>query len=573
MNQGGQITVSKYFISRIEDLGVPTIPVIQGGAIMKLIDDLGQSKKLKYICPNHEQALAMMVDAYARVKGFGVGMATSGPGGINLATGIACAYYDSVPCMFITGQVGMFHVKGNRAVRQRGFQETDIVNIVKPITKYAVLLENPEDARYELEKALHLAKSGRPGPVLIDIPYNVQRALINPENLRGYESENDDALDKKLAKSASKEILKELKRASRPLILAGGGARISGQSENVRKLVKLLGMPIVTTWGAIDFFEPDFPLYGGNIGRVGNHSANKLVQRSDFLLSLGCRFTTKEIIDEKRFAKDAKIVSVDIDRGELEEGLIDPNTKLRFDLGVFIPELLNNIKGSHNKSLDDWINEFKKIKTNHFSIDATRPESVGAYVSPYKFGRALSATMPPRATLISDCGVNLMWMAQSFAVKPGQRFMSAWGCSPMGYALPASLGAQLADKDGLVVVTVGDGGMQMNIQELQTLAFSGLPIKIFVFNNGCYISIKHPAKEAFEGRAYATDEETGYKPPDFVKVARAYGIKALTMKAEDNLEQKLKGILAMPGPVITNVPVDPEQFVFENGDLIPQTPK
>src|SRR3989344_6653334 len=186
MKQDKNITVAKYIVSFIEKTGIDVVPVIQGGAIMKVIDELGQSKKLKYICPNHEQALAMMVDAYARIKGFGVGMATSGPGGINLATGIACAYYDSIPCLYITGQVGMFHVRGNRRVRQRGFQETDIVSILKPITKYSVMLRSGADARYEFEKAVYYAKSGRPGPVHIDIPYNVQREEIEPERLKGF---------------------------------------------------------------------------------------------------------------------------------------------------------------------------------------------------------------------------------------------------------------------------------------------------------------------------------------------------------------------------------------------------
>src|SRR3989344_6278839 len=255
MKQDKNITVAKYIVSFIEKTGIDVVPVIQGGAIMKVIDELGQSKKLKYICPNHEQALAMMVDAYARIKGFGVGMATSGPGGINLATGIACAYYDSIPCMFITGQVGMFHVTGERKVRQRGFQETDIVSVLKPITKYAVLLRNAKDARYELEKAYYLAKSGRPGPVVIDVPYNVQREKINPEKLRHFIPPVENR-KKVLAstKKAVEMVLDDLRKCERPIILAGGGVRLAGQVDILRKLVRKLHLPVVTTWGGIDYF-------------------------------------------------------------------------------------------------------------------------------------------------------------------------------------------------------------------------------------------------------------------------------------------------------------------------------
>lgn len=574
MKQDKNITVARYIVSFIEKTGIDIVPVIQGGAIMKVIDELGQSKKLKYICPNHEQALAMMVDAYARIKGFGVGMATSGPGGINLATGIACAYYDSIPCMFITGQVGMFHVTGKKKVRQRGFQETDIVSVLKPVTKYAVLLKDAKDARYEFEKAYYLAKSGRPGPVVIDVPYNVQREKINPAKLRHFILPVENS--KKIfaaTKKAVETVLRDLRKCERPIILAGGGVRLAGQVGVLRKLAHKLHLPVVTTWGGIDYFEPDDKFYLGNIGRTGNKSAVQAVQQSDLLISLGARFTSKEIIDEKLFAKDAKIISIDVDRAELVEGLINPHIKFNSDLKHFLPAILKASARLRLEHVKSWLKETDELKRKWYKIDATRAGSLGKYVSPYRFGEALSSVMRPGDIFLPDCGVNLMWMAQSFRLKYGQRFMTSWGCSPMSYAFPASLGAKLAKKNANVVATIGDGSMQMNIQELQTAVFNKIPVKVFVFNNRCYASIRHPAKSLFEGRAYGTDEKTGYCPPDFLKIARAYGWKAFSFGPKDNLRKKIKKILAMSGPVLVEVPVDPEQFVFENTDLIPEVPK
>ncbi len=568
-----KVSVAKYLVSLIEKTGVRVVPVIQGSAIMKVIDELGQNRNLRYVCPNHEQGLAMMVDAYARIHGFGVGMVTSGPGGMNASTGIACAYYDSIPCMFITGNVGRFHLKGNRGVRQRGFQESDMVSLLKPITKYAVLLENPEDVRYEFEKAFYLAISGRPGPVAIDVPYDVQRAMIDPEKLKGFvpqQNPGEEHGDEELRKAA-KSIIEALKNAKRPVLLAGGGVRISGQVDALRRLVKSLRIPVVTTWGGLDFFEPDHPLYLGNIGRSGNRAAVDIVQNCDLLLSLGARFTTKEIVDEKNFAKNARIFSIDIDKSELEEGLIDPVVKVLADLKRFLPILLREAEKSGLRLLDP--EKEKILKSAYYIIDATREGTGKEFISPYRFCEALSSVLSPQDIITADVGVNLTWVAQAFRLKEGQRLISAWGCSPMGYAFPAAIGAQLANEKAKVVAILGDGGMQMNIQELQTVFFNKLPIKIFVFNNQCYMSIKAAVVSLFDGRIFGTDKTSGYAPPDFVKVAEAYGIKAVSLEPGEDLKKQIKEVLDAKEPVLVNIPVDPEQYVLDNVDLLPVTPK
>lgn len=557
-----EISVSKYLVNEIAKLGVDFIPLVQGGAIMKVIDEIGQHPTLKYFPANHEQAAAMMVDAYARLTGFGVGMATSGPGGINLATGIACAYYDSIPCLFVTGQVGRFHINKNPKVRQRGFQETDIVSIVKPITKYSVVLWQPEDVRYEFEKAVYLAKSGRPGPVLIDIPYDVQRAMINPEKLRHFHPPKQSKVG---WKNDCSNILQKIMRAKRPLFLIGGGVRISNMAKVVFELSKKLNVPIVSTWGAADIIPHSHEEYLGNTGKAGNSSAVKAIQKCDLLLALGTRFTTKIIINEKEFAENAEVIAVNSDSGEVSDGLIRPTKMIKAPLEKFLPELLSAANDKKARFEDkEWLSEIKKLRSS-MEIDVTRPESKGRFVTPYLFSRTISKHLGNSDLLVVDCGFNLTWMIQAYQGKGGdQRFISAWGCSPMGYALPASVGAHKGRPNVKTVCVIGDGGMQMNIQELQTIANNKIPLKIFVLNNHCYATIKSPTTKEFQGRTFATTPETGYTPPNFIKIAKAFGIKTAELKNDRDLDAKIKKILNEKGPILVEVAVDPDQEIFEN---------
>jgi acetolactate synthase-1/2/3 large subunit len=413
-----------------------------------------------------------------------------------LATGIACAYYDSTPCLFITGQVGMFHSKANRAVRQRGFQETDVVSMMKPITKYAVLLDRAEDARYVFEKALYLAKSGRPGPVLIDVPYNVQRAMIDPEKLRTFIPEEDSSGSILINEGVIHNIFNDLEEKERPIILIGGGVHISNQAEKVRELVSKLQIPVVATWPAVDIFEIENPMYIGNIGRAGNKSANRAIRSSDLVIALGTRFATKAIIDEKNFAKDAKIIAIDIDSGELNDGLIVPQVKICCDLKELLPRLLKMADEVNLPPKVEWLKSVAKTKAQHLKNNTTPPGTV--YVDPYEFTEKLSKVLDSNTIIVGDTGTNLCWFTQAYQAKFGQRFISSWGNSPMGYALPASIGAYLAKRDATIVSISGDGGVQMNIQEFQTIALHKLPIKIFILNNNCYANVKFPAIEQFQ---------------------------------------------------------------------------
>ena len=503
--KGKEISVASYLVSLIEDLNIDFVPVLQGGAIMKMIDEVGESKKLNYIVPNHEQALAMMVDGYARIKGFGVGMVTSGPGAVNLATGIACSYYDSIPCLYITGQVGMFHVKGERKVRQRGFQETDVVSVLKPITKFSELLTNAEDVKYVFEKAVHLATTGRPGPVVIDLPYNVQRQMINPEKLHGYLAPNIDYISGKNLINIVKDVVKELHRAKKPIILVGGGVRVSNMQDKILSFLQKTGFPVVSTWGAADIFSDDIEMYIGNVGKSGSPSCVESVQECDLLLCLGSRFTPKIIINEKKFAEQAKVIAVDIDLAELEEGITTPDVKINADLKEFIPMLIEHI-GDNSFVTTDWKNQVLHFKNQNFL--PTAQNKSGSFVDPFKFVRKLFQEAPDNAIFITDAGANLTWVMQGYKIKKGQRLISAWGNSPMGYSFPASIGAYFADKSRPVIALTGDGGLQMNIQELQTVVGNNVNLKLFIFNNRCFGNIVMGARREFNGRVHGNDAST-----------------------------------------------------------------
>lgn len=555
-----KVSVARYLVSKIEELGIDTVPVIQGGVIMKMIDEVGESKKLRYICPNHEQALAMMVDAYARMRGFGVGMATSGPGATNLATGIACAYYDSTPCLFITGQVGMFHVKGNRGVRQRGFQETDVVSVLGPITKYAVLLDKGEDARYVFEKAVHIAKTGRPGPVVIDLPFNVQREMVDPDALRGYIPPKEEDNKEKLEKE-TKEIIEKLYGAQKPLLLIGGGVRLAGKEKEIYEFVKETELPVVTTWSAADIFPQEFPLYLGNIGKSGNASAVKALQESDLLVCLGVRFTPRTIIHEKKFAEKTEVIAVDIDKAELEEGIVAPRKKICCDLREFIPLMARCADGKKIER-EEWKKRLEKLKKEEYVIHGSL-EYNDTYVDPYRFVPVLFGEAPENAVFIPECGANLIWVMQAYKLKRGQRIMSAWGNSPMGYAFPAAIGARLADPNVPIIATIGDGGFQMNIQELQTIVGNKIDIKVFILNNKCYGNIIIGATKEFNGRAHGNNAETGYTVPDFIKVAKAYGVDTEAITNNGEIQEKVRNVLRRKGAVIVDVNINPTQEHIE----------
>lgn len=559
-----KIKASEFIFNRIAEYGIDFVPIYQSGNALNLIDAVGTNPKIKEFVNYHEQGCGLAAEAYGRFKHFGVCLVGSGPAATNLSTAIMSAYCDSIPCLFITGQVGMFHNKKNKPVRQRGFQEVDVVEHMKPITKYAKLIENIEDLRYELEKAIHLAISGRPGPVVLDIPFNIQNSEVDPENLRSFEKKTT-ITDVKEDEKNFEYIIQEINSSNRPLLLLGGGIRSCDDTELTLSLFEKLNLPIATTWAATDILYFNHNLNLGNAGRSGNRSAIYAIQESDLIISLGCRFTTKVIINEKEYAKNAKIIGVDIDQGELDAGLIKVHKKINRDLKEFIPRFNNYFEKNSLKKIElknEWIIRIESLKKDHYEIDESIKDKEDQYISPYYFMKKLFEIANSDAIFIPDAGMNITWTYQGNRLKKGQRIFTGWGASPMGYALPAGIGAYYATKSNQVIVIAGDGGFQMNIQELQAVAFHKIPLKIFIINNESLGNTRFPASRMF-GRSTGNNIDGGYGWPDFTEVAKAYKIKGKVFNSNTNIELELEKILNSKESCLVDVKIDPNQFMLD----------
>lgn len=556
--------LSDYLTQYLVDKGIKHVFLVTGGACAHIVDSLGKNKGMKYICCQHEQAAAMAVDAYSRVtENIGAAVATSGPGATNLITGICCLWFDSIPGFFITGQVNLNETKMDKPVRQIGFQETDIVEMVRPITKYAVMVTDPRDIKYHLDKALYLAKSGRPGPVLLDIPLNIQHADINPKKLRGFKPPKKNQNNSLLRKHV-KTVVRMLRSAKRPVILAGMGIKIAGSVPQFEKLVARLKLPVVSSWSGMDILPYNHPYHFGQLGVYGNRGANFLVQNSDLVLAIGSRLDTRQVSGQGHtFARAAKKIVVDIDKGELEKGVVKIDLPINADAGEFLEILLKELGGFKGRNIGPWLKQCKEWKKNYPSVLPRYYRQKGA-VNPYVFVKTLAEELKSNDIIIADEGGNLVWSAQAFQVKNKQKFFSAFAHSPMGYSFPASIGAYFAKPQDRIICLDGDGGFQMNIQELQTVKHYKVPVKIFILDNNAYGIIKQFQEIYFGGRYTATTKDSGYSAPDFVRVAEAYGIKAVRIKNHEGLRRKIRQVLKTKGPVLCDVRIS------ENQKLVPK---
>ncbi len=552
--------LSDYLIQYLADKKVTHVFLITGGAIAHVVDSFRNVKGIQYVCHQHEQAAAMAAEAYSRLSGtVGVAMATSGPGATNLITGICCAWFDSIPALYITGQVNLNEQKGKSGARQVGFQETDIVSMVRPITKYAAMVTKPEDIRYELDKALAAAYAGRPGPALLDIPMNIQRAEINPKKLRGFDAKREPKKTDTDArrKSAAAKITHLMRQARRPILIAGGGIGLAGAREEFKKFLEACKFPVVTSWSGFDTVAWNYPRHAGQFGVYGSRAGNFAVQTADLIISIGSRLDTRQTGGRPdTFAPNAKKVMIDIDRSELKKRRgYTPDIELCADAKEALVEMNKALRGAQLPSIAAWVEKTQEWKR---SYAATLPEyyKQKGSVNSYVFVKTLSDLLPAPAVIIPDDGGNLTWTMQAFELKEGQRLFSAFGNSPMGYSFPASIGAWYAAGSRMPIVgIIGDGSFQMNIQELQTVFYNKIPIKLFILNNHSYGIIKQFQDTLFEGRYEAASPEKGYAPPDFVKVIGAYGLKVITIKNHADLTQKIKEVLKEKGPVFCNVEI------------------
>ena len=560
------MNLSDYVLKFFEKKNVKNVFTITGGAICFLMDAFSRNKNITYTSVAHEQAAAMMADSYSRLgPNFSATMVTSGPGATNLLTGIACSWFDSIPSMHICGQVNRHELtsfnKSTKKVRQVGFQETDIISMAKPITKFAYQLKNENEIKYILEKAFHISQTGRPGPVLIDIPMDLQRKKIIPDKLKSFYLKKKPIKKQKLIKQI-KDIIENFKKAKRPVILIGGGIRISKTNKKLLTFLKKFNIPLVTTWSGIDSITNDAKNYIGSIGVYGSRSANFVIQNSDFVLSLGSRLDTRVTGGvPKNFAREAIIASVDIDKNELNKNRgLKINIKINQSLIVFFS---NFEKLSNNLIINkpDWLKKsiFWKKK---YPIVLENYRNQKKYVNPYFFMEKLSNFLNKDEVVITDDGAHLTWTIQALKVLKKQRLFSAFGNSPMGYAFPASIGASIALNKKRIICIDGDGSIQINIQELQTMISNQLPIKIIIINNNGYGIIKQFQELYLNKRYEAVDSQKGVTNPNFLKIAKAYGIKYSEIKNNSNIDKVLSKAIKSKNAEFINVFVNPNQKII-----------
>jgi acetolactate synthase-1/2/3 large subunit len=562
------MTVADYILKFLISKNVNNVFLMTGGAISFAIDAFSRNKKIKYTCVAHEQAAAMMADAYSRVgKGFGATMVTSGPGAQNLITGIACSWFDSVPVIHISGQVNKFELstanKTTKKVRQIGFQETDIVSMVKPITKFAYQLKSANEIKYILEKAFYIATSGRPGPVLIDIPMNFQKEIINEKNIKIFNKPKKNTSINAKIKSSIYKIKELLNKSKRPVLSLGGGLRVAKAVNELDKFLKKINIPIVTTWSGVDVLDFNHKNYIGCIGVYGSRAANFAVQNADLVLNFGSRLDTRVTGGKpETFSRAAKIISVDIDKYELNKKRgLNNYLKINQDLKDFLL-ILNSKSINFKHSIShQWESICNKWKLTYPNVKPTYKKQA-KYVNPYFFFDKLSEKLTNKDIIVSDSGGNLTWTVQAFKIKKGQRLFSAYGNSPMGYSLPAALGASLANNKHRVVCIEGDGGIQINIQELQTMVANNIPLKLFIINNNGYGIIKQFQELYLNARYEGTIPSKGVTNPDFKKISKAYGINYNEIKNNREIEAVLNKVLKTKKPEFINVLINPSQKII-----------
>jgi len=547
----------------LAEQGVRHVFVLSGGASLHLIHSIAETPGTSYVCPQHEQAGAMEADAYARVTGgLGCAVATSGPGATNLITGICSSYYDSIPVLYLTGQVATFRAKADTGVRQMGFQETETVEICGSITKYAVLVKDPYRIRYELEKAIAIAKSGRPGPVLVDIPDDLQRMDIDPAKLVKYRPEADETAAQ-VSPDTIDACIDALRNARRPVLVYGWGIHLSQAEAEARQLARMLGAPVAFTWAALDLLPFSDPLAVGGFGTHGVRYANFAVQNADLVLSVGSRLDTKATgSPPSSFARDAKLIMVDIDPAEIAKF---SRFGRKIDLGVsvdaraFLQALIRAASGARFHDFKPWLDRIAQWKARYPACERRHAEQ--REVNPYWFIKQLSALLGEDEVIVSDTGCALAWMMQAFEFKPQQRFFHAFNNTPMGYGLPAAVGACFARPGKRVTLVTGDGSLQIAIYELATVARHRLPIKILMLNNQGHGMVRQTQDQWLGGRYYATSIEGGLAFPDFVAVARAHGIEADRLKRNGDIKEKLSRALSTDGPSFLDIEVDPRSRV------------
>lgn len=559
-----QMRVADYIADFVYRLGVQDVFMLTGAGIMHLTDGVACHGKLRAICVHHEQSASMAIEAYARAnENFGVGYFTTGPGATNAITGLAGAWQDSVPCLFISGQVKRSEASYNSGIpglRQFGVQELNIIPVVESLSKYAVCLNDPTRVRYELEKAVYLAKSGRPGPVWIDVPMDVQAAKIESDALEGF-SPPDVTMtvdDNQLI-----QIIDWLRAAKRPVMIAGRGIRIAGAINALQEVAGAFGIPVVTPYLGIDNMRHDRPEYIGKTGVKGDRPANFAMQNSDLVLAIGTSLHVSVIgYDYHLFAREAKKVVVDIDETSHRKKTIKIDVFVQTDARKFLEVLLAHGKQMGLPRYTEWLARCNGWKQK-YRVCLPEYKDTGGAINIYSFVDQLSAQASAGDVFVADAGSAFYAVSQGIQLtKDNQRYIPSGAMATMGYSLPAAIGVSAALGGKRVLAITGDGSLQQNIQELQVLVHYDLPVKLFVLNNDGYLSIRASQKNYFKERYIGEGPASGVTMPDTVKIAQVYGIEAVRVADLASLPEVIDHVLNHDGPVVCDVVTPREQLII-----------
>jgi len=554
------IKLSDYVVRFLSEVGVTRIFMLTGGGSMHLVDSVGRQPGLEYVCCLHEQAVAFATQAHAEfTSSLAAGLVTTGPGGTNTITGLAAAWLDSSPCIFISGQVKRSDLLTTRGVRSMGPQEVDIISVVRPLTKYAKTILEPNDIRYELERAFFLANAGRRGPVWLDIPLDVQAQMIDEGMLQGFTPEpSRQKADLREKVSATIDLLK---KAKRPVLFVGNGARLAHKQGLVRNLADQLKIPVLLTWKSMDMLPEGYPWFAGRPGSVASRGANFTQQNADLVVVVGARLDMPQIaFSHKNFARAAKKVLVDVDPREIAKFEMPIDLPINEDAGDFLSELAEQLSHVHLPDVSAWVAKTKDWAAKYPVILTEYWHQDPGFVNLYVLVDVLSDLCNSEDVLApGSSGACSDIFLQCFRMKEGQRLVNSPSLGAMGTGLPGSIGTCLASDRRRTICVNGDGGFQLNIQDLATVRRLTLPIKYFILCNGSYASIMATQRNYFAGRMVGSDPTSHLTLPDIRRVSEAYGIDSCEIRDHTNIREQVQAVLNRPGPVICAVNVSSNQ--------------
>jgi len=578
------IKVSDYIFEYLyQKYGIDTVFLVTGGGSMHLNDSIGKNTNMNYVCNHHEQASAIAAEGYYRASGkICVTNVTTGPGGTNAITGVLGQWTDSIPALYISGQVKQSTTLSacfELELRQLGDQEVNIVDIVKPITKFAAMITNPQDIKYNLEKAMYLAMHGRPGPVWLDIPLDVQAALIDESQLHSFDpNELSEIYKLEDTDKGINELLGLIQKSKSPVLYVGNGIRLAHQVDTFLAIAEKLQIPVVTAISGHDLIWHDHPLFFGKPGICGDRIGNIMVQNADLLVVIGTRLSIRQVsYAYEQFAPKAFRVMIDVDKAEMLKPTLNIDMPIHADLKYFLPRLKDKLSQEQISDFSKWRNWGRSIE-NMLPTIIDDNQSENGYVNSYVFADKLFEQLKDGDVVVTGNGTAYTSTFQAMFVKKGVRVFANQGCAAMGYDLPAAIGACVSNPVGKTILITGDGSIQMNIQELQTIKTYNLPVKIFVLENEGYLAIKTTQKSFFNGRFIGSNPQSGVVCPDLMKISAAYGINFERINDNNHLIEKIEKVLGYAGPCICEITMNPEQTLFpkssssmdENGKMVSQ---